>query len=131
MRSPGAGAALFDELVVDLLFDEYSRSGAAALALIEKQAEVSALYRFIQVGVREDDVRALAAQFQSDALQIGFRGSFHDRMPDLGGAGECHLVHVHMARDGGAGRGAESRQQVDHAFWESRFHDQLANAQRG
>src|SRR5580698_2266324 len=42
---PGAGAALFDKLIVNVLFHENARTGAAALAVIEEEAEVSAFYR--------------------------------------------------------------------------------------
>ena len=119
------------EPIVDLLFDELSRSGATALAVIEEEPEVSALYRFIQVRVGEHNVRALSAQLQCDSLQIGFRGSFHNQMTHFGGAGERHFVHVHMTGDSGAGRGTKSRQQVDHSFRKSRLHDQFPDAQRG
>ena len=99
--------------------------------MIEEQPEVRALHRFIQIGIREYDVRALAAQLQRDALQIGLGGGLHDQMADFGGAGEGHLVHVHVVGDGRAGGGTESGQHVHDAFRESRFHDQLADAQRG
>ena len=92
--------------------------------MIEEQPEVRALDGFVQVGVGEDDVRALAAQLQSDALQIGLRGGLHDQMADFGGAGERHLIDIHVIGDGGAGGGTESRQHVDDAFGESRLHDQ-------
>ena len=61
---------LLDELVVDLLLDKQPAAGAAALALVEEQAEVGALDGGVEIGVGEDDVGALAAQFQGDALQI-------------------------------------------------------------
>ena len=85
MRFLARCAALFYELIVDFLFDEHPRSGAAALAVIEEQAEVRALHGFIQVRIGEHDVGALAAQFQRDALQIGLRGRrFHHQVPDFG-----------------------------------------------
>ena len=101
----GAGSALCDEFVVDLFFHEDSRSGAAALAVIEEEAEVRAFHGFVNVHVGEDDVGALAAEFQRDALEIGFRGGFHDEMADFGGTGEGHFIDIHMIGDGRAGGG--------------------------
>ena len=63
LRLLGRSDQLFDELVVDLLLDEQPAAGAAALALVEEQAEDGALDGGVEVGVGEDDVRALAAQF--------------------------------------------------------------------
>ena len=81
---PGAGAAFFHELVVDFLFHEHPRSGAAALAVIEEQSEVRALHGFIEIGIREHDIRALTAQFQRDPLQVGLRRGLHDQMSHFG-----------------------------------------------
>ncbi len=88
---------LLDELVVNLVLDEQPAAGAAALALVEEQAEVRAFDGGVEVGVGEDDVRALAAQFQADALQVAACRRLHD---DLAGgvfAGEGDLVDVHVA----------------------------------
>jgi hypothetical protein len=45
------------------------------------------------VGVVEDDVGALAAEFQRELLQVPGRG-LHDQLADLSGTGEGDLVHV-------------------------------------
>jgi hypothetical protein len=63
-----SSAALFHELVIDLLFDKYSRPGSTSLALIEEQSEVRTLDGFIQVGIREDDVRILATKFETNSF---------------------------------------------------------------
>src|SRR5262249_29433366 len=57
------------ELVVELLLDEQAGPGAAHLALVEEDADQRALDRLRDVRVREDDVRALAAQLERHALQ--------------------------------------------------------------
>ena len=83
----------------------------------------------VHVGVGEDDVRALAAEFERDALQVRFGGGFHDEVPDLGGTGERDLVDVHVPREGRAGGGAVAGQDVHDAFGEAGFQNQLADAQ--
>ena len=75
---------LLDELIVDLLLDEQPAAGAAALALVEEQAEVRSLDGGVEIGVGEDDVGTFAAQFQADALEVALGGGVHD---DL--AGRC------------------------------------------
>ena len=126
----GARGAALHELVVGLFLHEEPRTGAAALALVEEQREVRAFDGRIHVGVGEDDVGALAAEFQRDAFEVGFGGCLHDQVADLGRPGERHLIDVHVARDGRAGRRTVARQQVDHAGREARFENQFAHAQR-
>ena len=63
---------------MDLLLDEQAAAGAAALALVEEQAEVGPLDGGVEVGVGEDDVGALAAQLQADALEVALGGGGHD-----------------------------------------------------
>ena len=85
-------------------------AGAAALTLVEEQAEIGALDGGVQVGVGEDHVGALTAQFQADALQVAAGGGLHD---DLAGrvlaAGMTSCPAGQTARSGeaqawGAGR---------------------------
>ena len=97
--------------------------------MVEEQAEVRAFHGFIQIGVGEDDVGALASELERDALQVGFRGGFHDELAHFSGSGERDFIHIHVTCDGCAGRGAVSGEEVDHTFRESGFHDQLADAQ--
>ena len=100
---------LLDELVVDLLLDEEPAAGAAALALVEEQAEVGALDGGVEVGVGEDDVRALAAQLQADALQVALGRGLHDDLAGRVLAGEGDLVDVHVARRAPRRRSGRSR----------------------
>ena len=90
-------------------FDEQPRAGTAALALVEEQAEVRAFDGRIHVGVGKDDVGALAAQFQRDALEIGPGRRLHDQLADFGRAGEGDLVDIHVLGDRRAGGFAVSR----------------------
>ena len=61
----------------------------------------------IQIGVGEDDIRALAAQLERQPLQrVGGRLMM---VADLGRAGEGDFVHVRMLDQGGAGGLGRSR----------------------
>ena len=64
---------LLDELVVDLLLDEQPAAGAAALALVEEQAEVRALDGGVEVGVGEDDEQY--AEVEQRTEPAGIAGS--------------------------------------------------------
>src|SRR5690606_32755951 len=57
-----------DELGVDLLFDEDPAARTAALPLIEEQTELRAGDGGVEIGVSNDDVRALAPQFEGEPL---------------------------------------------------------------
>jgi hypothetical protein len=57
-------AQLGQQAVVDALLDEQTRTGAAHLALVEPDRVDRALDDAVEVGIFEDDERALAAQLQ-------------------------------------------------------------------
>lgn len=59
-----------DELVVDSLLDVDTGAGAAALAVVVENAKVDPRDCVVDVGVVEDDVGALAAEFEGDLLQV-------------------------------------------------------------
>ena len=54
--------------VVHLLLHEQPAAGTAALALVEVQAEVGAFDGRFEIGIGEDDVRALAAELEREPL---------------------------------------------------------------
>ena len=91
--------------------------------MVEEQAHVRAFDGLIHIGVGKDDVRALPAQFQRDALQVGSSGRLLNEAPHFGGTGEGHFIHVHVVRDSGAGRFPKAGKNVDHAFRKAGFHD--------
>jgi ParB family chromosome partitioning protein len=116
-------------LVVGLLLDEQTRSGAAALAVVEVNRRGRSDRRGLEVGVVEDDVGRLAAELERDALQVAGRRP-HDLVTDFGRAGERDLVDVGMRGDRRACGLAESGDDVDHAGRDAGFLEQLAEAQR-
>ena len=76
LRALTSCCELLDELVVDSLLHEQPAAGAAALALVEVEAEHRARHGGVEVGVGEDDVRALAAELEGDPLErLGARSA--------------------------------------------------------
>ena len=81
------------QLVGDRLLHQQPRARAAHVALVEEDPLDDALDGLVQRRVVEDDVGRLAAQLQREPL-AGARERALDRLADLGGAGERHLVHA-------------------------------------
>ena len=97
-----------EELVVDLLVDEDTRARAADLAVVVAVCGESAtiaeqgrgdildteggpLDSLIEIAVIEDDVRGLAAELESDVLEVGLGSRLHDLAANQGRAGEGDL----------------------------------------
>ncbi|MCY1415980.1 hypothetical protein D9M71_314790 [compost metagenome] len=128
----GPGDQALDEFVVDRAFDQQPRVGRADFALVEENAESRFFCRKIEIAaIGEHEVRALAAAFQPDLLEVGLRGVLHEVLADLGRAGEHQRVDVHVQAEGLAGGFAEARHHVQHAFREARFQRQFGQAQGG
>ncbi len=100
------------------------------MALVEEQGEVGTLDRLIHVCIGKYNVRAFAAEFECDALQVRLRGGLHDQVPNLGRAREGDFVHVHVARDRLAGSRTVAGQDVHHSFRETCLDDQFTDAKR-
>ena len=71
------------------------------LPLVHQAAEQRAVRGQLQVGVVEDDVRALAAELQRQPFDVA-RGHPHDLAPDGRRAGEGDLPHVRVAGQPGS-----------------------------
>lgn len=85
-----------EELVVDLLVDEDARAGTADLAMVVAVRPPVSLYApskgtrslqdtesgpldgLVEVAVIENDVGRLAAELESDVLEVGLGGGLHD-----------------------------------------------------
>ena len=116
------------ELGVDLFLNKHAAARAAALSLVEEQAEFRASDGGVQVGVGEDHVGTLAPQFKRQPFQC-LSGIDHD---DLRGAmltGESDLVDFPMLDHGRAGRRSITRHDVDHASGEAGFESQFPHSQ--
>ena len=82
----------FHEAFVGALFDQDPRTRAAVLARVVKDGVGRHGRRLLEVGVGENDVRALAPEFERDAFDL-FGAARHDLAPRLVRTGEAHLAH--------------------------------------
>ena len=96
-----------EELVVDLLVDEDTRTGAANLTVVvavrsQPMTLAERIYgvldtegcpfdSLIEIAVVEDDVRGLAAELEGDVLEVGLGSRLHDLAANQGRAGEGDL----------------------------------------
>jgi len=120
---------LLGEGVVDRLLDVDARTGAAALAVVEEDAEIGPLDGLVDVGVGEDDVGRLASELEGDLLQVAVGGRPQDLASDQSGSGEGDLVDVHVAGERGAGHFSETRDDVDDTGREASLVDELGGHQ--
>ena len=105
----------FDELFVDRFLHQDAAAGGADFALIDEDAEERAVDGGFEIGVGEENVGRLAAEFEGDALHsIG--GLFHDDLADGGAAGEGDLVYVGMLNERSAAGFSEAGDDVDDAW---------------
>ena len=100
------------------------------MALVEEDGAGGSGNGFVEVGVGEDDGRALAAELEGDFLQVS-GGGFDDQAADFGRAGEGDLVDERMRGERGSGAFAESGEDVDDALGEAGFVDELGEAEAG
>ena len=96
IADPPVGDGRFEQLeeaVVHAPLHEDAAARAAVLARVVEHRARRRRRRPLEVGVREDDVGALAAEFERDGLErAGAAG--RDIRPDLGRSGEHDLAHV-------------------------------------
>ncbi len=93
---------------------EEPRSGGAALTGIGVDGEERSVDRLIEVSIRENDIRTLAAEFEGDLLD-GLSSQGHDPPTGFGFAGERNLVDQWAADQGVADFGAWPGHDVDYA----------------
>ena len=95
-------------------------AGGAALAGIGEDGEEGTVDRLVEIRVREDDVRALAAELEGDLLD-GSRRKLQDAPPGRRLPGEGDLVDAGMGGERLADLLAGTGQDVHHAVGETRF----------
>ena len=114
-----------EELVIDALLDKDTSSGAAALAVVVVDTEVDPADGLLDIGIVENDVGALATQFEGDRLEVGSGSSLHDGAANESRSGESNLVNVHVGRDGSTGNLAETGEKVEDTRRETGLLDQV------
>ena len=121
---------LAQELVVDVLVQEEPGAGGAALAGVGEDGEEGTVDRLVEIGVREDDVWALAAELEGDLLD-GSRRQLQDAPPGRRLPGEGDLVDAGMGGERLPDLLAGTGQDVHHAVGDTRFTTDLAQDHRG
>jgi ParB family chromosome partitioning protein len=124
------GVQPFDDLVVYRTVHEQSRRRAAGLAGVPEQPACGARDGGVQVGVAEDDVRALAAELERDALDL-LGGPAADVLPDGGRAREGDLVDGGVLDQGTPRDVPAAGDDVQHACRQAGLARQLGEPERG
>ena len=120
------------ELVGDALLQQQAGAGDAHLALVVEDAAGGGADRFLQIrAVGEDDVGALAARFQPDALHIAVAGVFQQLLAGAGGAGKSNDLHVRMQGERLSGLVTKAADHVQHAVRQASLFRQPGEAQGG
>ena len=110
-------------------FHQEPRARGADLTLAVEDPVVRTTHGRFEVRIREDDVRALATQFECHALhRVG--GVAHDLHADLRGSGEGDLVHTWMLDQGCARRAAPTRDDIEGTGRESGVLHDLSHRER-
>src|SRR5215472_15972490 len=107
------GHGLHEPRVDGALYEDAAAS-RANLALVDEDAEQRAVDSRFEVGVGEEYVGRLAAEFQRDPLHRVGRHS-DDHLADRRAASEGNLIHVAVLHERRAGSFTESGDDVDHS----------------
>lgn len=119
-----------EEFVVDVLVEKQAGAGGAALSGIGEDRKERAIDRFLQIGIREDDIRTLAAQFQGDLLDRPGRRA-HDLPAGFRFTGERHLLDQRMRGQHLAQLLAGTGEHIHDPGGNSGFQANLTENQRG
>ena len=120
---------LFREAVANGALNQQPRRRFADLALIAEHEADRNIRRHGQIRrVGEDDVGALAAQLEADALQIRIGRRGHDFAADLARAGEGDAVDIVMRGERCAGL-VVAGHHLQNAFRQAGFERELGDAQ--
>ena len=120
---------LLHHLVFHRPLHEQAGPRRAHLALTVEDAVLRAADGALQIGIGEDDVRTLAAEFQRYPLHC-FGSVAHDLLADFRRAGKGDLVHSRVLDQRCARRRAATRQHVERTGRESRLEHDLSHRQR-
>lgn len=122
----GTGLEPLEEVVVDILLDENTATGAAALAVVEVNTKVDPGDGVFDISIVEDDVGALATQFEGNLLQVTLGSGLEDLATDEGGTGEGNLVDFHVGGDSSTSGPSEAGDHVNDTGREAGLLDELS-----
>ncbi len=114
-------------LFVDRALDQHAAAGRAGLAAVLDDGVDQHGQRRVEIGVGEDDLRRLAAQFHRDAPIVDGRGLL-DRGAGHRRAGEGDVVNQRMRRERSTCLPAVTGDDVEHAFRNPGLECQLGHA---
>ena len=120
------GGELIHELLIDRLLDQQARTGRAGLPGVLNDGVDRERQDLIEVGIREHDLRRLAAEFERHADVVVRGGLLHHRA-DFGRTGEGDEIDLRMRRQRGAGFLAGAGDEVERAGREADIERELAN----
>src|ERR1035437_10600724 len=120
----------FDHLVINWFLNVQPRTRAAALAVVKEDGAGRTGNGDLEIGVFEDNVRRLPTQLQRSFLEVP-GGRMDNQLADFSRSSEGDLVNVGMSGQRRPCRLAITGDNVDHAFGEAGFHDQIPETQRG
>ena len=118
------------ELVGDRRVQQQSGVRRAHRALVVERAEDRLVHRLIQIGVGEDEVRALAAALQPHLFGVRVRRVAQEPLAGLCRPGEGDDVDVVMTAQSLAGGRAQSGHDVQHAVGQARLDRELRQPNR-
>jgi hypothetical protein len=121
-----------DELLLDRTVDEDARARAAVLPGVPERrlGQIGRHQVDLVAAVGHDDLRALPAALQHDALEVGVRGVAQEGAADLGRAGEGDHVDARVQPERFACDVAEARDDVEDAVRDACL-GRLGQPQRG
>ena len=130
MTASIAGAEQVEEAVVHGALDEDAGAGAAVLAGVVEEGHGRGGGGGLEVGVGEDDVGALAAEFEGDALEerraLGQDLLAHGRRPGEDDLRDAGVLDQGVARDGPV-----AGQHLEQTLGKSRLQGEFGQPQRG
>jgi hypothetical protein len=115
--------------ITDTFLDQEPAAGNAALSGIVIDAIGYAIGCRLKIRIGKDDLRALAAEFQADALDAA-RCDLAKLGADANRAGESHHVGARIFRQHLAGWIAVTGDDVEDAIWNAGLAGQLRHADR-
>jgi hypothetical protein len=117
------------DLFGNALLDEDPAAGRTGLAAVLDDRVDEDGHRGVQVGIGEDQLRRLAAQFERDGTVVS-GGRLRDQGAGRGGAGEGDVVDAGVRGQRRAGLGAETGDDVEDALRQPGFRAEFGSPQQ-